>query len=413
MTTGFGSTFDRATKTLSGCFDRARDLVAMTDPDDIEMLRSSLRRLLDNIATQEEVAKWDHEDSIPRAHLERLGELGVCGLAVAEEYGGVGLSVRTLVMVITELARRSAALASLYIQCASYAGLNIGELGTKEQKARFLPAVAEGKLMFALGLSEPDVGADLASVKTRATLKGDRVIVEGAKRWCSGAEVSDFIYALVRSGRAEDRYRNLSFVIVPRDAPGVSITRTATMGMRGSPTNDVVFDEVEIPVENIIGGPEAWNKAWQQLAGPTLEIEKLQPSAIGVGIAEGAVAEAWEYSQQRSQFGSRICAHQAVRHQLAEAQTKLQACRLMLDHAADLVDRGEPSAVQTSMTKLFVAETVRDITITCQMVMGAYGYAEGFNMERYVRDALVLPIFGGSSAIQKTNIANLLKLPRQ
>jgi alkylation response protein AidB-like acyl-CoA dehydrogenase len=124
------------------------------------------------------------------------------------------------------------------------------------------------------------------------------------------------------------------------------------------------------------------------------------------------VAEAWAYAQERSQFGMKICGHQAVRHQLAEVQTKLQACRLMLDHAAGLVDRGEQSAVQTSMTKLFVAETVRDITITCQMVMGAYGYAQGFNMERYVRDAMVLPIFGGSSAIQKTNIANLMKLPK-
>lgn len=387
--------------------------MAVTDAGDVAMLRESLHRLLDEIAPPEAVAKWDHEDAVPRELLVRLGELGVCSLAVPEEYGGLGLSVRTMIMVIEELSRRSVALASLYVSCASYAGLNLGELGTEEQKRRFLPAVAEGRLLFALGLSEPDVGADLASVKTRATRTGDKVIIDGVKRWCSGAEMSDYIYALVRSGQVEDRYHNLSFVIIPRDAPGVSISRTETMGMRGSPTNDVVFENVEIPLENIMGGEGAWNKGWEQLAGPTLEIEKLQPAAIGLGIAEGAVAEAWEYSQQRSQFGALICTHQAVRHQLAEVQTKLQACRLMLDHAAGLVERGEPSAVQTSMTKLFVSETARDITITCQMVMGAYGYAAGFNMERYVRDALVLPIFGGSSAIQKSNIANLMRLPRK
>jgi alkylation response protein AidB-like acyl-CoA dehydrogenase len=384
----------------------------MTNQAEMEMLRDSLRRLLDEIASPAAVAKWDKEDFIPRALVERLGELGVCGLTLPEEYGGLNLSILTQFKVIEDLTRRSSALSSIYIQCSSYAGRNIYELGSEEQKRRFLPAVCEGKLLFALGLSEPDVGADLASVRTRATLEGDRVIVNGTKRWCSGAEYADYIYALVRSGPVEDRYRNLSFLIIPRDAPGITISRAATMGMHGTATNDVIFENVEIPAANIMGGVDAWNQGWQQLAGPTLEIEKLQPSAMALGIAEGAVAEAWQYAQERTQFGKKICGHQAVRHQLAEVQTKLQACRLMLDHAAGLVDRGEPSAVQTSMTKLFVSETVRDITITCQTVMGAYGYAEGFNMERYVRDAMVLPIFGGSSAIQKTNIANLLKLPK-
>lgn len=384
----------------------------MNDPAEMAMLRDSLRRLLDEIAPPEAVAKWDREDFFPRELIARLGELGVCGLTLPEEYGGLGLGILPQFMVIEELTRRSSALGGVYISCASYAGLNVAELGNEEQKRRLLPGIAEGKILFALGLSEPDVGADLASVKTRATLEGETVTINGMKRWCSGAEYADYIYALVRSGPVEDRYRNLSFVLIPKDTPGITISRTATMGMHGTATNDVIFENVEISAANIMGGVEFWNRGWEQLAGPTLEIEKLQPVAMAMGIAEGAVAEAWAYSQERVQFGKRICGHQAVRHQLAEVQTKLQTCRLMLDHAAGLVDRGEPSAVQTSMTKLYVAETVRDITITCQMVMGAYGYAEGFNMERYVRDAMVLPIFGGSSAIQKTNIANLLKLPK-
>ena len=384
----------------------------MNDPAEMEMLRDSLRRLLDEIAPPEAVAKWDREDFFPRELILRLGELGVCGLTLPEEYGGLGMGILPQFMVIEELTRRSSALGGVYISCASYAGLNVAELGNEEQKQRLLPGIAEGRILFALGLSEPDVGADLASVKTRASLEGDTVTINGMKRWCSGAEYADYIYALVRSGPVEDRYRNLSFVLIPTDTPGITISRTATMGMHGTATNDVILENVEISAANIMGGVEFWNRGWEQLAGPTLEIEKLQPVAMAMGIAEGAVAEAWAYAQERVQFGKRICGHQAVRHQLAEVQTKLQTCRLMLDHAAGLVDRGEPSAVQTSMTKLYVAETVRDITITCQMVMGAYGYAEGFNMERYVRDAMVLPIFGGSSAIQKTNIANLLKLPR-
>lgn len=384
----------------------------MSDGNDIELFRDSLRKFLDDVATPEAITEWDRNDEISRSVLEQMGELGVCAVSVPELYGGLEQSVLVQLMVIEELSRRSSALASIYIQCAGYAGLNLAELGSEKQKQELLPKVCEGKLVFALGLSEPDIGADLASVTTKAALHGDTIVIDGAKRWCSGAEYADYIYALVRSGPAEDRYKNLSFVMIPPSSKGISISRTDTMGMRGSATNDVVFEQVEIPAENVMGGIEMWNRGWSQLAGPTLEIEKLQPSALAMGIGEGAVAEAWQYAQERSQFGKLICGHQAIRHQLAEVQTKLRTCRLMLDDAAGLVDRGEPSAVQTSMAKFYISETVRDIVISCQQVMGAYGYAEGFNMERYVRDAMVLPIWGGSSAVQKTNIANLMKLPR-
>jgi alkylation response protein AidB-like acyl-CoA dehydrogenase len=133
---------------------------------------------------------------------------------------------------------------------------------------------------------------------------------------------------------------------------------------------------------------------------------------MALGLGEAAVEAAWAYSQERSQFGIKICGHQAVRHTLADVQTRLQTCRLMLREAADLVNRGEPSAVQTSMTKLYLSETIRDIVIKCQQVMGAYGYSDEFDMERYVRDAMVLPIFGGSTAIQRNNIASLMRLPK-
>ena len=183
--------------------------------------------------------------------------------------------------------------------------------------------------------------------------------------------------------------------------------------MRGIPTNDVILEDVEVPFANVIGGEASWNRGWSLLAGPTLEAEKLEVPALAVGLGEAALAEAWEYSQQRKQFGGPICAIQSIRHMLAEAQTKLAACRLMLQHAAWKVHEGEPSAVETSMAKLFVCDNVRDVVLTCQQVLGAYGYAHGFAMERYVRDALIMPIWGGSSAIQKNNIANLMRLPRE
>ena len=265
-----------------------------------------------------------------------------------------------------------------------------------------------------MGLSEPDVGADLANVKTRAERHGDAIVINGTKRWTSGADIADYIYTLVRSGPPEARRENLSFALIPTQAKGVSITRLGSMGSNGVALTDVTLENVEIPIDDVIGGEAGWNKGWQILAGPALEVEKMGPAAINLGVAEAALAEAWEYSQQRVQGGKRICGHQAVRHVLADAQTKLQACRLMMQHAAWLVETEQPSAAATSMAKLFITESAKEIVLSCQQsVLGAYGYAHGFNMERHVRDVLGGPIYGGSSAIQRNNIANLLKLPRE
>ena len=193
-----------------------------------------------------------------------------------------------------------------------------------------------------------------------------------------------------------------------------SITDIGTMGAHGIGTCDVKYEDVELPFENVMGGEAGWNNGWNMLAGPSLEIEKLQPTAIVLGIAEAAMQEAWEYSQQRVQGGKRICGHQAVRHVLVDCQTRLHSMRLVMRHAAWLVENRKPSAVYTSMCKQFVSDNARDIVIALQQnVMGAYGYAEGFNMERLVRDVLIFPIAGGSTAIQRNNIANLMKLPRE
>jgi alkylation response protein AidB-like acyl-CoA dehydrogenase len=381
--------------------------------EDTEALRDLVRRFVEREVPPELAARWDREDHIPREWLLRIGELGVCALAVPEEYGGLGRNVLGVLNTTLELGRRSSVLASLYVQNACYGGLNISESGSEAQKRALLPGLCKGEILFAYGLSEPDVGADLASVKTRAEVRGDRLVINGAKRWCTGAAVADYIYMLVRTGDIAARYKNLSLVLVPPTAKGVTIEETRTLGLRGIPTNDVILEDVEIPIENIVGGAERLNQGWSILAGPALEVEKLAAPAVGLAVAEAAVAEAWEYSQQRRQFGAPICTIQSVRHMLVEAQTKLAACRLMLMHAGWKVHVGQPSAVETSMAKLYLGDTTPEIVLTCQRVLGAYGYAEGFAMERYVRDVLVVPIYGGSSAIQKNNIANLMRLPRK
>jgi alkylation response protein AidB-like acyl-CoA dehydrogenase len=387
--------------------------VDFAESEETAALRDLLRRFIEREVSPQMAERWDREDRIERDMLLKLAELGVCGLTMPEEYGGIGRDVIAMVITIVELAKRSTALAGLYIMNACYGGLNTALEGTDEQKHRLLPGLARGELLFAYGLSEPDIGADLASVTTRAERRGDTVVINGHKRWCSGANIADYILMLVRSGDPEARYRNLSLVLVPTDAPGLTLQPMGVMGVRGVPVNDVVLEDVQTPFANVLGGEARWNDGWSLLAGPALEIEKLETPALALGVAEAAVAEAWGYSQQRRQFGAPICTIQSIRHMLSDVQTKLQACRLMLMSAAWKVDRGLPSAVDTSMAKLFVSDTAREIVLTCQQVLGAYGYAQGFAMERHVRDVLVMPIWGGSSAIQKNNIANLMRLPRK
>ena len=386
---------------------------AFQEPEHVSMLRNTLRQFIDKEMPREKVNQWDKDDHFPRDVFDKLCKLGVTSLTVPVEYGGSGRDMMATIATIEELCTRSLGIASGYIFCACYAGLNLSEVASEEQKKKFLPEVANGNLLFSYGISEPDVGADVASVKTKAIREGDELIINGTKRWCSGPNVTDYIYTIVRSGPEEDRYRNLSLVLIPPTADGIIIEQQQTLGQKGvGGTCDVTFNDVRIPFENVIGGEDGWNDGWSKIVSTGLDVEKIEVSAMALGIARAAVDDAWQYSQERIQFGKPICHNQSIRHMLAEVKTKLEACRLMTYQGAWLADQNVIATVEMSMSKLFVTETALDIVLTCQRILGAYGYVRDFDMERYVRDMLAMPILGGSSAIQKNNIANRLHLPK-
>ncbi len=380
------------------------------EPDYVTQLRDSVGRFVAAEMPREKARAWDRENHWPAEVHARLAALGVFGLTVPEAYGGSGPDITATMAVIEELAKRSTAIACSYIMGVCYAGMNLVESGSDAQRAELLPRLARGDLMFAYGLSEPNVGGDLASVETNARIEGDSVVVSGAKRWCTGSHIADYIFCLVRSGARDEKYRNLSIVLVPPRSPGVTITPLGHLGIRGVETKDVTFDEVRVPLANILGGPEKWGEGWSQLAGRALEVEKLELSACALGIATAAVDDATAYAQERVQFGRKISAHQAIRHSIAEMRTRVQAMRHMLYHAAWLADRGRPCSVETSMAKLFCCEGAAEVTQAAMRVAGAYGLSDQFDFERYTRDAISLPIVGGSSNMQKNNIANRLRL---
>jgi alkylation response protein AidB-like acyl-CoA dehydrogenase len=380
------------------------------EPEHVTQLRDTIARFVTAHAPHDARVAWDKAHAWPRDVYAELNKLGLTALTIPEEYGGAGQDIVAAIAVIEELAQVGPCLAGPFIHTAFYGGMNLSENGSEAQKREYLPRLAKGEMFFAYGLSEPDVGGDLASVSTRASLDGDTVVINGAKRWCSGADWSDVIYTLVRSGEPGDRYRNLSFVLIPTSTPGVSMQGIAHSNLRYMASQDVYFDNVRIPAANIVGGPEMWNQGWKTLAGRALDVEKLEITAVAFGIARAALTEAWTYAQTRVQFGKLISQHQSVRHKLVSAKTKLQAARHMLYHAAWLANEGLSCSVETSMAKLFVADTGVEIALICQQVMGAYGLTDAFDMERHVRDLLGMPIVGGSSDMQKNNLASLLKL---
>ena len=376
------------------------------EPDHVTELRHQLRRFVEAKAPREKRQLWDRTHTWPRDLFAELAAMGICGLTVEEEFGGLGQDVYAAVAVIEELCRAGAFLAGPFIHCAFYGGMNISENGNDAQKAAYLPALAKGELMFCYGLSEPDVGGDLSSVTTRGVIDGDHVVINGAKRWCTGADFADYIYCLIRT-ESDEKRKNLAFVLIPKDTPGVTLQPIEHVNLRYTLSSDVYFDNARIPVSHIVGGREKWGKGWGMLAGRALDVGKLDITAVTFGIAQAAVEEAWAYAQERVQFGKVISGHQAIRHALVEARTKLEACRHMLYHAAWLATQNLPCGIESSMAKLFVADTAAEIALICQRVLGAYALSDAFDMERHVRDLLGMRIVGGSSDMQKNNLAGL------
>ncbi len=382
------------------------------EPEHITLLRQSMRAFVAREMPREKVREWERACEFQPDLLKKLAATGVCGVTISEEFGGSGRDIVAAVAIIDELCRGGSAAAGPFIHCAFYGGLNISENGSDAQKRELLPKLARGELLMAYGLTEPDVGGDLASVSTsaRQSADGKQVVIYGTKRWCTGAGFADYIVCLCNSDPKGKRYKNLTMVLVPTSLPGITIENIEHMGLRYAPSTDVLFGNVEVPIENILGGPDAWNDGWRKLAGPSLDIEKLEITAVALGITECAVADAWQYAQERVQFGRPISGHQAVRHDLADLRTQLQACRHMLYHAAWLANEGRPCSVEASMAKLFVADTGVRIVQKCQEIMGSYGCSPEYDMERYMRDILLMPIVGGSSNMQRNNIAARLKL---
>ncbi len=332
-----------------------------------------------------------------------MGPLGLLGLNVPEEFGGSGVDAVSAAIAIEELGR---ACGSTALSIAAHNGLGCGALslfGTTAQKEKWLRPLASGAGHLAsLALTEPGAGSDLAGgVKTRARLDGKQWVIQGSKMWVTNASVADVIVTLVRTDPAGGT-RSMSMIIVPTAAPGLTIAAPEKkMGLHGSPTHAVTYDDVRVPQENLLGeSGRGLAQALQILDGGRIGI-----GALAVGLAQAAFEEAMKYAKDRSAFGRPIAEFEAIQWMLADAATEIEAARLMVYRAAWLKQGAQPFALQAAMGKLLATEVAERVCRNAIQIHGGYGYSSEYPVERIYRDARLMTIGEGTSEVQRMVIA--------
>ena len=331
-----------------------------------------------------------------------MAELGWLGLTIDEQYGGSGGTFLDAALFLEESARGQAPIGAYAVTLIVVGALN--RFGTEEQKRELLGAVARGGAL-AIAMSEPEAGSDVAALKTRARREDGEWVLDGAKMWCSYAHKASHVLVVCRSGPGE-RHEGLSMVFVPRDAEGFSMSPIETLG--GSETNELHLDGVRVPEEALLGREgEGWT---QLMAG--LNNERVILGAQALGLAQRAFDDALAYAKERVQFGRPIGSFQATQHKLADLATALSQARLLVRAVAHMTDAdpGRVLAQEASMVKLATTELAKRCALEGMQIMGGYGYATEYPMERYLRSAVVTTIFGGTSEIQRNIIAKTLGL---
>jgi alkylation response protein AidB-like acyl-CoA dehydrogenase len=351
----------------------------------------------------------EHSDTYPQEIVDGMKEMGLFGLTIAEEYGGLGESLLTYALVVEQIARGWMSVSGV-INTHFIVAHMISHHGTEEQKRHYLPEMAEGTIRGAFSMSEPDLGSDVAAIKTRAKQDGDDFVIDGSKMWLTNGGTSNLIALLVKTDEGAERaHQNLTCFLVDKPegygevTPGLTIPgKLDKMGYKGVDTTEAVFDGFRISGDQVLGGKRGGGFA-QMMDG--VEVGRVNVSARACGIAIRAFELAIDYAQQRQTFGKPIAEHQAIAFKLAEMGTKVEAAHLMMVNAARLKDSGERFDVEAGMAKLLASEYCAEVTQESFRIHGGYGFSKEYEIERLMREAPFLLIGEGTSEIQKTIIS--------
>ncbi|WP_284038008.1 acyl-CoA dehydrogenase [Neobacillus sp. 114] len=340
----------------------------------------------------------------PREILRKMGGLGLMGIPVPEQYGGAEMDFTSYIIAINELSKVSATMGVILSVHTSVGTNPILYFGTEEQKQKYVPKLAAGEYLGSFCLTEPSAGSDAASMKSRAVRDGDHFVINGSKVFITNGGEAD-VYIVFAKTNPELGAKGVSAFIVEKDTPGLVIGKDEKkMGLHGSRTVQLTFEDMRVPAENLLGAEGEGFK----IAMANLDAGRIGIAAQALGIAEAALSAATEYAKQRHQFGKPIAAQQGIAFKLADMATNVEAARLLVYRAADLRGQGLKCGMEASMAKLFTTRTAVEVATEAIQVFGGYGYTEDYPVERYFRDAKVTEIYEGTSEIQRIVISKHL-----
>lgn len=368
-----------------------------------EMLKKMVRDFAEEVIAPS-AAERDEEARFDRMHFEQMAELGLTGVPWPEEYGGAGMDYLAYCIVVEELSRVDASVGVTISAHTSLAGWPLYKFGTEEQKQKYLRPMAEGKKIGAYGLTEPSSGSDAGGMKTVAKEDGDHYIINGSKIFITNGGLAD-IYVVFALTDPNDRRSTTAF-IVESDFEGFSVGKKEDkMGIRSSPTTEIIFENCRVPKEDILGEVGDGFK----IAMKTLDGGRNGIAAQAVGIAQGALDAAVAYASERVQFGKPIIENQGVGFTLADMATATEASRLLTYQAAWLEGEGLPYGKASAMAKLMAGDTAMKVTTDAVQVFGGYGYTKDYPVERFMRDAKITQIYEGTQEIQRMVISRMLQ----
>jgi len=377
--------------------------------DEQNMLRESVRKMMDKLATPEYIRRLDREQAYPNELYDQWVEMGLLRMPFPEGLGGLGGNVIDMVVLSQELAYKSFDFFTAY-GGSVFCGLNVARKGSEEQKRYWIPKLLSGEIKMSVSMSEPDAGSDIGAMRTTAVRDGDHWVINGQKVWATGAGAKNNVINVYVKTDPKAHYRKgMSLFLVDNDTPGLKLRKLDMLGRRCVGTYEIFFDNVRVPADRLVGGE---NNGWEcVLAG--LQIERITSTAGHCGGAQAAVDLALQYAKDRKQFGRPIGTFQAIGHMLADMQTEVEAARALMLRAAWKLSTGKDALKEISMAKLFASETYVKIANQGMQIFGAYGYNMEFDMQRHFRDARSTTIGAGTSQIQRNLIAGLMGIKVQ
>ncbi|WP_409272533.1 acyl-CoA dehydrogenase [Neobacillus sp. SCS-31] len=368
-----------------------------------EMIRKMVRDFARNEVAPT-AAERDEEERFDREIFDKMAELGLTGIPWPEEYGGIGSDYLAYCIAVEELSRVCASTGVTLSAHTSLAGWPIYKFGSEEQKQKYLRPMAEGSKIGAYGLTEPGSGSDAGAMKTTARLDGDHYVLNGSKIFITNGGIAD-IYIVFALTDPSSKQKGTTAFIVEKDFPGFSVgKKEKKLGIRSSPTTEIIFEDCRVPIENRLGDEGDGFK----VAMMTLDGGRNGIAAQAVGIAQGALDAAVEYAKERHQFGKPIGANQGISFKLADMATAVEASRLLTYQAAWLESEGLPYSKASAMAKLFAGDTAMKVTTEAVQVFGGYGYTKDYPVERFMRDAKITQIYEGTQEIQRLVISRML-----